>query len=239
MRQSVLSLCLNFPHENLTVINCFQIHHKKKKISSMKDVAGKNPDTFFFFKHMIPIHKGQSQNETQPRQRKNDIIIILMNSTSIVQSSAPSGAAEQSTRYCVAPWAAFQLSLILLWLSSETRRERGEDKGTAGKNKAERYLQCMRSVTIQTLEETWLCNSYCKLVDIYPTSNTVEQPLYKQQVEFTWSPRIKKQRGVASYFQHGVLLPRQSSPLKNNIGGKGPLRSLVQPAAQRAGCSEC
>lgn len=29
---------------------------------------------------------------------------------------------------------------MLLWLSSETRRERGEDKGTEGKKKAERCV---------------------------------------------------------------------------------------------------
>jgi len=57
MRQSVLSLCLSFPHETLTVINHFETHHLKKK-SSMKYVAGNNADFFCLF---VLTHDSNSQ----------------------------------------------------------------------------------------------------------------------------------------------------------------------------------
>lgn len=73
----------------------------------------------------------------------------------------------------MAPWAAFQLSLMLLWLSSETRRERGEDKGTKEKNKAQSFLQCVRPETTQKTQGTPDFTADTARWGTHPSANTV------------------------------------------------------------------
>lgn len=142
-----------------------------------------------------------------------------MERTSVVSSSAPSGAAEQSTRYCVAPWAAFQLSLMLLWLSSETRRERGADRGTGREMWQKDTFS--RSAAAPAPEESWLYN---KLGDTRPASNTATcQGVGLIHLQ----PKGRKGTRVVENFCLGCVSRLSSAHwchLQNDIGGMGHLR---------------
>lgn len=86
----------------------------------------------------------------------------------------------------------------------------------------------MRAERTQNPGDTWLYNSYCKLVGTYPTSQTVstlQSLIHLEPID----KRKNRTARICNVFLAGCI------PATFCFGGKDPWRCLAQPAAQRTG----